>query len=168
MRISRRPVTESDRDFLFALYASTRAAEMAVVPWNEEQKRAFVESQFLAQSRGYQEAYPQATHEILSRDGVDVGRLYLARGANHIHILDITVAPEARNAGIGSSVLGEILAEADRSGWPVSIYVESFNPSRRWLDRLGFRVVSEDGFMLFLCHSASEPDRREAAEQASG
>lgn len=44
-------ITESDEQFLTELYASTRAAEMAIVPWESEQKRAFLKMQFEAQDR---------------------------------------------------------------------------------------------------------------------
>ena len=155
MRIDRRPAAESDRAFLFELYASTRAQELAMVPWNEEQKRAFVEAQFAAQARGYQDSFPHATHEILTRDGVDVGRLYLTREIDNIQILDITIAAQARNEGIGAQVLAEIAAEADRNLQSASIYVETFNPSRSLFERLGFRKISEDGFMLLLRRPAS-------------
>ena len=49
MKVSFRPVADEDDQFLFGVYKSTRLEEMAVVPWNEEQKRAFLLSQFEAQ-----------------------------------------------------------------------------------------------------------------------
>ena len=36
-----RPETEADLPFLMQLYASTRAEELAAVPWSAEQKAAF-------------------------------------------------------------------------------------------------------------------------------
>ena len=72
--------------------------------------------------------------------------------------MDITIAPEARNAGIGAHVLDELIEESGRSGLPISIYVENFNPSRRLFERLGFRVASQDGFMLFLWRDAKTAD----------
>ena len=150
MTITLRPVLESDRHLLFDLYASTRQAELAQVPWTGAQKQAFLEMQFAAQTEGYRTRRPNAAHEMICRNEVAVGRLYIDRLPDRLHIVDITVAPESRNAGIGSAVLKGILAEADRSGKSVSIYVESFNPSLRLFDRLGFRVASQDGFLLLL------------------
>ena len=147
MSVTRRPVEAGDRDFLFKLYASVRAAEMAMVPWTPEQKRMFVEMQFEGQCRGYAETYPHAFHEIILRDGVAAGRIYWSREPARLHILDITIAPEQRNAKIGSNVLEEIVAEADRDGKRVSIYVETFNPSQTLFKRLGFGPVSVDGFL---------------------
>lgn len=155
--ITRRPVLESDRPFLFQLYASTREAEMAQVPWTGEQKHAFLLMQFDAQSVGYREAYPEASHEIICAAEVPAGRVYWSREPDRLHILDITVAPAQRNTGIGSSVIGEILAEGREAGKPVTIYVEDFNPSCRLFARLGFEVASQDGFQLLL--RCRQPDR---------
>jgi ribosomal protein S18 acetylase RimI-like enzyme len=150
VRVDRRPVAEDDRAFLLNLYASTRATEMAMVPWTEEQKQAFVESQFAAQLRGYADTYPDAVHEILSVSGELVGRVYLSREAERLQILDITIAPAARNRGIGTRVLREILAEADDAHKAVSVYVEPYNPSLRLFTRLGFAVASQEEFQLLL------------------
>jgi len=154
-KITRRPAGEPDLEFLFDLYASTRAAELAMTPWTPEQKRQFLTMQFQAQIDGYRHAYPKAVHEIIAADGRPAGRLYLSREAERLHILDITIAPELRNTGIGSLVIGEILQEADRECKSVTIYVESFNPSLRLFLRLGFQVASQDSFQLLLERSAA-------------
>lgn len=139
-----------------------------MVPWNDQQKRAFLESQFAAQIAGYRQSFPDATHEILARDGIDTGRLYISRERDRIHILDITIAPWFRNTGIGAQVMQELIEEADRGRLSIEIYVENFNPSRAWFLRLGFRVVSEDGFMLFLRREPMGSDNSTAAAPAGG
>src|ERR1700674_1811009 len=96
--ISLRRVTEADDDLLFSLYASTRAAELAQVPWPEEQKQAFVRMQFDAQTREYAARHPQAEHDVICVKSQPVGRLYLSRKEDAFHILDITVLPEHRGA----------------------------------------------------------------------
>jgi ribosomal protein S18 acetylase RimI-like enzyme len=149
-KVALRPVTEADQDFLLAVYASTRAAEMAMVTWSAEQKDAFVKSQCAAQAQHYAAEYPEATHEIICCDGMAAGRLYLDRRAQEVHVLDVTVLPQFRNAGIGSFVLRQILEEAGRSGLPVTIYVESFNPALNLFRKLGFQLSSQDGFQCFL------------------
>jgi ribosomal protein S18 acetylase RimI-like enzyme len=115
-----------------------------------EQKQAFVEMQFNAQTAGYREAHPQAAHEIVCAAGSDVGRIYWSRQPDCLHILDITIAPLLRNLGIGSHVLREIFDEADREQKSVSIYVETYNASLRLFERHGFRVIAQDGFQLLL------------------
>lgn len=148
--ISLRPVEQADDEFLLSVYASTRADEMARVPWAPEQKDAFVRMQFEAQKRHYAAQYPRATHEIICLDGAPIGRLYLSRDADALHILDITVLPQFRNSGTGSFLIRELLAEAGEAGNPVTIYVETFNPSLHLFSRLGFQKVEEAGLQLLL------------------
>lgn len=149
-KITLRPVTAADEEFLFAVYASTRAEELARVPWSTEQKDAFARMQFAAQQQHYPEQYPGANHDVILADGVSVGRIYLDRNSQGLHILDITVLPQHRGAGVGSQVLRQILDEAARRSVPVTIYVENFNPSLRLFQRLGFHVAEENGFQLLL------------------
>ncbi|HLJ50890.1 MAG TPA: GNAT family N-acetyltransferase [Bryobacteraceae bacterium] len=150
MTISLQSVCETDDPFLFELYASTREAELSQVPWTDTQKQAFLQMQFDAQKRGYKSTHPGAEHQLICADGVPVGRLYLDRLADRLHILDITVAPRFRHSGFGSCVLRGILDEANTKNKMVTIYVESFNPSVRLFQRLGFEVASVDGFQLLL------------------
>lgn len=149
-KISLHPVEQADDEFLLSVYASTRADEMARVPWTPEQKDAFLRMQFEAQKRHYAAQYPRATHEIICLNGAPIGRLYLSRDADALHILDITVLPQHRNRGTGSFLIRELLAEAGKAGKPVTIYVESFNPSLRLFSRLGFQKVEEAGLQFLL------------------
>lgn len=142
---SLRPVQLEDAPFLLEVYASTRASEMALVPWGDEQRQAFLSSQFSAQQDFYAQKYPQADHSIILRNGRPVGRLYLARLDHHLHIVDLTLLPEDRNAGIGNSLLKELQDEARRSDKPIRIYIENFNPSVGLFARLGFKPIEEHG-----------------------
>jgi len=150
LNITQRPVIPADEAFLYQLYASTRDREMAQIPWTAAQKAAFLEMQFRAQLQSYTATHPRASHVIICDAGQPVGRLYLDRSDDGLHILDITIAPECRNQGIGPAVLQEILAEAAECSKPVSIYVETFNPSLQLFERLNFRPVSEHGFQVLL------------------
>ena len=148
--IGLRPVRDEDRDFLLTVYSSTRADEMARVPWTEEQKAGFLNMQFTAQTEHYKAEHPAATHEIICVNGAPAGRLYLDRSGDELHLLDITVLPEFRNAGVGTILLRQIMADAVGCGKPVTIYVESFNPSQRLFARLGFKRTAEQGFSWLL------------------
>jgi ribosomal protein S18 acetylase RimI-like enzyme len=145
-----RPVEPGDEDFLYRVYASTRAEELAVVPWDETQKNGFLRSQFEAQDRWYREHYTRASYEIVLIDGEPAGRLYLHRGDSEIRIVDIALLPEHRGDGVGSSLLRDLLAEADAAGKRVTIHVEQFNPALRLYERLGFSVGEDKDVYLFL------------------
>lgn len=148
--ITLRPVTGDDENFLLSVYASSRSEEMARVPWTEDQKTAFLKMQFAGQNEHYRAEHAAATHEVISVDSVSAGRLYLDRSGDAFHILDITILPQFRSSGIGAALLRRIMAEAQDHGKPVTIYVESFNPSQRFFERLGFKKVAEQGFHWML------------------
>lgn len=150
MPVTLRPITTDDAPLLCRVYGSTRAAEMALVPWTDEEKAAFIAMQFEAQTTHYARYYPDADFRVIEQDGVAVGRLYLNRGESDLRIVDITLLPEARGAGIGTYLLRGILAEGVRAGKTVSIHVEQFNPALRLYERLGFVHVDDHGIYYLM------------------
>jgi len=148
--ITVRPVQPDDVSFLLLLYASTRADELALVPWTDEQRHAFVSMQFSAQQDHYLKQYPQAIHDIVVVDERPIGHLYVARLEHEMRIIDLTIVPEQRNAGVGSFLLRRLLDEASLAAKAVRIYVEDFNPSLRLFERLGFKPVDQAGMHLLL------------------
>ncbi|HET9441756.1 MAG TPA: GNAT family N-acetyltransferase, partial [Acidimicrobiales bacterium] len=149
-QVARRPVAAADRDLLLAVYAATRAEELALVDWSEADKRAFVVMQFEAQDRHYREHYPSASFDVIVVDGERAGRLYVDRWRDEVRIVDIALLPEYRNAGIGTALLRGVMAEAAASGRKASIHVEVFNPAIRLYTRLGFAPVAERGVHLLM------------------
>jgi ribosomal protein S18 acetylase RimI-like enzyme len=138
-----RPVQEADEALLLEIFASTRADEMALLPWDAVQKQAFLQMQFSAQQKHYQAYFPQATHEMILAEGQPIGRLYVDRRETEIRILDITLLPEIRGKGIGTLVIQELMKEAEDGNKFISIYVESFNRSLELFHRLGFMKTEE-------------------------
>jgi ribosomal protein S18 acetylase RimI-like enzyme len=145
-----RPIRPDDEAFLYQVYASTRAEELAPLSWDENQKAAFLRMQFDAQHRFYQAQFPEAAFAVILRDGRPAGRLYVERRPDEIRIIDIALLPEHRRAGLGSTLLKDLLAEADRAGQPIRIHVERFNPALRLYHRLGFTQVGDTGVYFLL------------------
>jgi len=145
-----RPARPEDREHLLAVYASTRAEELAPVPWTEEQKAAFVKMQFDAQDAHYKEHYEGATYEVIEVDGAPAGRLYVLRRPSEIRLVDIALLPAFRRAGVGTWLLAGLIAEARTRAVPLTIHVEMFNPARRLYERLGFAPVEEHGVYLLM------------------
>jgi ribosomal protein S18 acetylase RimI-like enzyme len=141
-----RPAESHDYPLLLNLYASTRAEEMALTNWDQTQKEAFIKMQFDAQQSHYQAYHPKAEHLLILLDDMPVGRLYLEDRPEEIHILDITVSPERRGAGLGTRVVKELMAESSASGKSLTIYVESYNRSLGLFQRLGFQKAGELGY----------------------
>ena len=148
--IKLRPALEDDRAFLLEVYGSTRAEEMAMVPWTDEQRQVFIRSQFDAQQTHYAQKYPTAAHDVILFEGEKVGQLYVARLDQEIRIVDITVIPTQRNRGIGSYLIIQVLDEAQHKSKIARIYVEEFNPSLNLFNRLGFKMREQHGFHLLM------------------
>ena len=144
-RVSLRPITEDDLPFLRRVYVTSRDYEMAVVPWSEEQKLAFLEGQFAAQHAHYRQHFTKAEFWIVLVDGEPAGRLYLDRRAEEHRLVDVSLAPEHRGQGLGSALLRDVMADAAAAGKRVTIHVEIFNPAMRLYQRLGFRAIDDQG-----------------------
>jgi ribosomal protein S18 acetylase RimI-like enzyme len=140
-----RDATAEDDAFLRQVYACTRAEEMAMVPWTDEQREAFLRFQFDAQDSYYRSQYPEASYQIILSDEAALGRLYVYRSPTDIRILDITILPEHRAAGLGTSLIRVLQAEAEQSNKPLTVWVENFNRSQTLFKRLGFSIIQEEG-----------------------
>lgn len=144
-RITFRTETPDDIEFLYSLYASTRAEEMKLVDWPDEQKAAFLRQQFDAQRAHYHAHYTAAEYSIILEDALPIGRLYVQKMAEDVRIMDIALLPEHRGRGIGGLLIRELLDDAATSGRSVSIHVEVFNPAIQLYERLGFRQIDTYG-----------------------
>ena len=147
-RVALRPAVADDEPFLARVYASTRAEELAGVPWTDADKAAFVAHQFAAQSAHYAQHYDGLSRQVVRVGGADAGRLLVARWEREIRIVDITLLPEFRGSGAGSILLGQLMDEARAAGKALSIHVERQNRAMRLYERLGFRPVGDEGVYL--------------------
>ena len=64
--------------------------------------------------------------------------------------MDVALLPDQRGAGIGTSMLKGLMAEAQRAEKPVRIHVEGFNPALRLYERLGFSEAADKGVYLLM------------------
>lgn len=143
-----RPVDAGDERFLLRVYAGTREEELAPVPWSADEKAAFVAQQFAAQTAHYASHYAGMSSNVILVGGVPAGRLLVARWAEEIRIVDISILPEFRGRGAGGVVLRKLMAEAAAAGKRVSIHVERTNRALGLYERLGFQPEGEHGVYL--------------------
>jgi len=148
MQVSLRPVSADDEPLMLRVYAGTREEELAPVPWTDEQKAAFVEMQFAAQSAHYAKHYDGMTSDVIVVDGEDAGRLLVARWREEIRIVDIALLPAFRGRGAGGGLLAELIDEATEMAKRLSIHVELHNRALGLYQRLGFRPAGETGVYL--------------------
>lgn len=154
--ITLRPITLEDQSFLCRLYASTREAELSVVPWSDAEKEAFLTMQFNAQHTYYQEQFKKAEFLIIQQNDKPIGRLYIDRRKDEIRLVDIAILPQHRRKGIGSMLLKDVLAEGREKNLPVRIHVEHNNPALVLYAQLGFKHIEDQG-IYFLMEWSPQP-----------
>lgn len=162
-----RPAGEADLDFLYLLYASSRADEMAMLDWSKQQKEAFIRMQFDAQHLYYHEQFSTAKFDIIELDNKAIGRLYVDRRVDEIRIIDIALLPEYRGKGIGGEFMKSLIDEAASSKLSVTIHVEHNNPAMRLYQRLGFRHIRDEGVYYFMEWKASNRMENAVSENSS-
>ena len=141
--VTLRAYAAQDDTFLLDLYASTRADELARLNWDAAQQQAFVRMQCQAQRRSYLVQFPAAEYRIVQRGADDVGRLIVDRTSDVIWLVDISLLPEHRNAGIGTALIRDLQAEAAQAGRPVMLHVDKSNRARHLYERLGFAQTAD-------------------------
>ena len=140
-----RPMTPADMPFLSALYASTRADEVAATGWPASVQRQFLQQQFEAQHRHYVGAYPDVEMLVIAKGGKDVGRLTLNETPASIGLVDIAFLPGARGFGLGGAIVGDIVHHARAVQKLINLHVETHNPAKRLYLRHGFVSIDDGG-----------------------
>ena len=133
-----------DLPWLRELYATTRADEMAPLPWLAAQKRHFLDQQFALQHEHFVRHFGEADFlAIEPPEGQPIGRYYVARSES-FHVVDIALTPAYYRQGIGTALIKHTLAEAADGGRNVLLHVNKFNDrAMKLYSRLGF-AMSED------------------------
>lgn len=145
-RIERRAASAADDPFLRALYASTRPE---LDDWPDEIRDAFLAHQFEAQHTGWTASFPGSEHDVLVVDGTPVGRIWVHWSASDCLIVDLAFLPEHRRLGLGTEIVRDVVAAADRVGVPVRGHVERTNlPSIAFWTNLGFRETVFDALFF--------------------
>jgi ribosomal protein S18 acetylase RimI-like enzyme len=143
-KIDLRPIGPGDEDFLYRVYASVRGEELAACGWSEEQQRLFLNMQLKARDQSYSMYYPELDDKIVLLNAEPVGRLIVSRSEEAIRLVDVTLLPESRGAGIGTTLIGDLSTEADAANKTIRLQVERTNPQALSLyQRLGLLITSE-------------------------
>jgi GNAT superfamily N-acetyltransferase len=88
--------------------------------------------------------------QVVEREGVAIGRLYVAHWEREIRIMDIALLPENRGAGTGTQLVRALQDEARAAGKSLTIHVERFNRALQLYQRLGFQQVEDKGVYLLM------------------
>jgi ribosomal protein S18 acetylase RimI-like enzyme len=138
-----RPEQPDDEPFLFGLYASTRAEELALTGWDEPTRQQFLAMQFRAQRAGYGEMFPNAQFDIVLENETPVGRIIVNPTQEEIRLVDIVIAQSQRDRGVGTELLRRLLQQAAAANKPLRLQVMKGNRAGQLYRRLGFTKTSE-------------------------
>jgi GNAT superfamily N-acetyltransferase len=135
----------SEEAFLYLLFASNRAAEMALMPISPADKEFLLQVQFRSMNDTYRKNFPTARYDIIELDRWPVGRIVTEVQANCVYYVDFALLPQAQGVGIGTTVLAAALEEPRRLGLPARLRSFSYNwAAQRLYDKLGFTVIAEE------------------------
>lgn len=131
--LSLRPIRAADRDALYVIHkAAMRLYVAQTYGWDEADQR---------------ERWKHTAHDgvqVIERYGTLAGYLEVEQHDDHIEIRNIVIAPDAQGRGIGSALIGDIIARADARQVDVLLRVHKVNPRAHALyRRLGFVDTGE-------------------------
>lgn len=143
--ISLRPILPEDAEFLYEVYASTRAEELAQIPWSEAQLKTFLKMQLDARDQSYRMYYTEIEDRIILLRNQPIGRLIVVRTDEEIRLADVALLPAYRSSGAGTSLIKDLMTEAGNMKRPIRLQVEKPNvQAKRLYDRLGFTTTGDN------------------------
>lgn len=146
-----RQATDGDLEFMSALYAAGRRAEMAASGWPPAVIANFLADQFRLQTLHYRNHYAAAVWLIVEIKGEPAGRLVLFDSDGETRLVDIALLPRFQRQGIGTELVKAVLARTRSAGIAkVSLHVEPHNAALRLYRRLGFAELGLHGGRMLM------------------
>jgi len=149
-----RPTRADDEAFLFGLYASTRE-DLGGLASIEGPLAILLRQQFDSREAQYRGTFPEASLDLILRDGEPVGRLSVDRASAEFVLIDIALMPSERGLGWGSLILERLVRDAERTGRDLRLRVLLTNPARALYRRLGFEETGDDGMYATMTRAAT-------------
>lgn len=106
---------------------------------SDSEKKTFIQQQFEAQRRSYQQKYPDSSPKLILVADARAGRVWVARLQSQIRLVDIMVLPSFQNQGVGSFLIAKLQDEARATERPLRHMVHTTNrDALRFYRRHGF------------------------------
>ncbi len=139
-----RQATREDAEFLYRVHkAALREYVEQTWGWDE----AF-------QRRHFDQHFDPSVRKIISWANTPVGCIAHRVHADAIDLDYIALLPEFQRRGIGTHLIGSVVAEADRAQLPVRLRLLRVNPARLLDERLGFALCGGDAQRHYMERSA--------------
>lgn len=136
--ITLRDRTTADEPLLFALFAETKAADLAPLGLTPEQLRPLLEMQYRGREMTYAAGYARVWDALICHSSTAVGRILIDRASDHWRLIDIAVQPSSRGRGIASQVIQLLQQQCQELRIPLRLSVPFGNPAQLLYARLGF------------------------------
>ena len=144
MNLNWRAATADDEDFLWRVYASSRAEEISLWGLPPQQAEMLLRMQYRARTASYAAGFPDSDHGILLNGEIPVGAAIVARSSDSIRLVDVALFGEFRGSGIGGAFVAQLMQEARERGVPLRLSVLRSNRARNLYARLGFAETAAD------------------------
>jgi ribosomal protein S18 acetylase RimI-like enzyme len=157
LTVTLRTATPEDHAFLARLFTADRYKDFA--PLGEPTATQLIESQFDLQYFAYHDRFDSAGDHIIMVGSEPIGRIWVNSDGDAWHLVDIAILPEHRRHGVASTLLRDLIEQAEVNAATVTLDVRSDNlEAQRLYFRLGFTVtecVDSNGGDLHLCLRSS-------------
>ncbi len=137
LTVTLRTATAEDNAFLGRLFAADRYKDFA--PLGEPTASQLVESQFDLQYLSYHDRFDSSGDHIIMVGSEPIGRIWVNSDGDAWHLVDIAILPEHRRHGVASTLLRDLIEQADANSATVTLDVRTDNlGAQRLYFRLGF------------------------------
>jgi len=144
MPLSLRPTYPNDAAFVYQLAYETMAEHLHAWTWDPGIRHHLLHMQVQAKNGSYAITHPNAEYAIVDLDDEPVGRMIIDRSGEFYYLVDITIIPKQRGAGIGTRLVLALCTEAGLMHKKVRLFVHTTNQRALTLyRRLGFRVIED-------------------------
>jgi ribosomal protein S18 acetylase RimI-like enzyme len=154
MKISRRAATTKDIGFMLELRRTTMNGHLQAAGMCTS-----AESHMRRILLAFQSA------QVLEMAGKPVGILKVTRQGAVWELIQIQLVPDLQGHGIGSSLIEELLPEAERANASVRLSVLKSSPALRLYECLGFEAKDEDERFFHLANHAGAQSALRSGEQ---
>ena len=143
--ITFRKFIEKDRNFIEQVFKSTREPELKQTNWSNLQKESFILMQSVAQEADYKTSFPHLEKKLILYKNKQAGRLYLSETSSHLRLVDISLLPQFRGKGIGTTILSQLIKRAEKSKRILCLHVRKENRAMSLYIKSGFIIINSTG-----------------------
>lgn len=144
-----RRATEADAEFAVEVIRTTMQGHVLRTwgHWNEPGVR----------ERAREDTGAGRTH-IIELDGQAAGLFLVDERPTHTELEQIFLLPAFQRRGLGTRLMRELMAQADRSGRTLRLQVLRVNPARFWYLNLGLTQIEQSDAFLVLAYAPPRSD----------